>query len=193
MRREAEDIPDWIYDEAHKKELEKNWIPNKVDVKLPDLPPDANVIGSHINYKIKKSEKGTDGSDHMMLKARICPHGNQDDERESLRTDAAVASHVCFRLLYCLSMIFGLLLGKLDIRGAYTQSGPAHRKVYVRPPRCLRLWNTLWLLTATIYGLVSAGRKWQRASDVAESVRRGNDAQFRTTYGSGITADVSLF
>lgn len=54
----------------------------------------------------------------------------------------------------------------MDIRGAYTQSGSARRDVYVRPPRCLGFWNVLWLLTMTIYGLVSAGRKWQRISDL---------------------------
>lgn len=167
MKHEVVDIPDWMYDEAHAAEVNKNWVKNKVDVRWEEIPEGANIIGSHIVYNVKETEERPQSTvPKLKLKARICAHGNQDDERESLRTDAAVASHVCFRLIYSLAMIFSLILGKLDIRGAYTQSGPAHRNVYVRPPRCLGLRNVFWLLTMTIYGLVSAGRKWQRASDL---------------------------
>ncbi len=93
-----------------------------------------------------------------MLKARLCVHGNRDAERESLRTDAAVVSHDGFRFLYSASVCFGMILGKADIRGAYTQSGEARREVYVQPPREMEIREELWLLTATMYGIVSAGR-----------------------------------
>lgn len=99
------------------------------------------------------------------LKARIRAHENRDDERESLRTDSAVAFHTSFRLIYSLAMIFNLVLGKIDIRGAYNQSGDDKSDVNVRPPQQLRGLNKLWLLIMTINGVVSAGRKWQRASD----------------------------
>lgn len=66
-----------------------------------------------------------------------------------------------------------MILGKLDIRGAYTQSGEAKREIYVRPPYELQIWNILWLLSATIYGIVSAGRKWQLASNCAMTSRLG--------------------
>jgi len=50
-------------------------------------------------------------------------HGNHDDERESIRTDAAVVSHIGFRILYSYAVCNGFIMGKADVRGAYTQSG----------------------------------------------------------------------
>eukprot|EP00171_Calliarthron_tuberculosum_P021983 IDg21983t1 len=96
---------------------------------------------------------------------RLCVHRNRDAERDSLRTDAAVISHNGFRTLYSAASSYGFLIGKGDIRGAYTQSGEARRKVYVKPPFSLSKDQSLWLLNSTMYGLVSAGRKWQIASD----------------------------
>ena len=58
-----------------------------------------------------------------------------------------------------------MILAKADIKGAYTQSGPAQGNVYVRPPRELHYDYVLWLLLATMYGLVSEGRKFQLVSD----------------------------
>lgn len=164
-KREVGEIPRWIFDESHAEEIQKNWVENKKDVPFNQVPHDANIIGSHIIYKVKPDEE--DPKEQLKLKSRICAHGNKDDERESLRTDSAVASHFAFGLIYSIAVAFDLMLGKVHIRGAYTQSGTAQRDVYVRPPYELGIWNTLWLLTTTIYGIISAGRKWQRASDFA--------------------------
>ena len=161
MKHEAPDIQQWIFAESHAAELQQNWNSNKIDVPCKKIPQDANVIGSHIVYVVKPTEN----PEVLKLKSRICVHGNRDDEKESLRTNSAVASHTAFRLIYSLVMTFRMVLAKVDIQGAYTQSGKAHRKVYVKPPWELEVWNILWLLTVTMYGLATAGRKWQRASD----------------------------
>ena len=162
MKHEAPDIPNWLYTESQSRELRDNWDNNKIDVPYREVPHDANVIGSHIVYMVKQQ---TEDPKILKLKSRICVHGNRDDEKEALRTDSAVASHSVFRTVYSLVVTFHLLLAKVDIQGAYTQSGKAHRDIYVKPPYELEEWNILWLLIVTIYGLVSAGRKWQRASD----------------------------
>ena len=161
MKHEAPDIQQWIFAELHAAELQQNWNSNKIDVPCKVIPQDANVRGSHIVYVVKPTED----PEVLKLKSRICVHGNRDDEKESLRTDSAVASHTAFRLIYSLVMTFRMVLANVDIQGAYTQSGKAHRKVYVKPPWELEVWNILWLLTVTMYGLATAGRKWQRASD----------------------------
>ncbi len=94
----------------------------------------------------------------LKLKSRLCVHGNKDHERESMRTDAAVVSHIGFRTVYSVACTFGMVLAKADIRGAYTQSGSAKRKVYVKPPFLIGNNSKLWLLKTTSYGIVSAGR-----------------------------------
>lgn len=92
-------------------------------------------------------------------------HGNKDAERESMRTDASVVSLIGFRTVCSVACTFGMVMGKADVRGAYTQSGDARRKIYVRLSFRERSTEKYWLSKTTSYGIVSAGRKWQRKSD----------------------------
>jgi len=47
-----------------------------------DVPDHANVINSHFLYKLKQEDDGT-----LKLKARIAPHGNEDDLKDVLRVE----------------------------------------------------------------------------------------------------------
>lgn len=54
------------------------------------------------------------------------------------------------------------VLGHVDIKGVYLQSGPIHRKMYVRPPRELGATRGIsWKLKKLPYGITEAGRKWE--------------------------------
>ena len=165
--REAPFLPKFLLERADREELEKNWSPNMVEVDEKDVPSGANVIGSHFVYKVKVEHELDAGSTirKLKLKSRLCVHGNKDDERESMRTDAAVVSHFGFRMVYSMACMFGMVIGQGDARGAYTQSGDAKRAIYVRPPFRVGNFTVYWLLKTTSYGIVSAGRKWQRKSD----------------------------
>ena len=60
----------------------------------------------------------------------------------------------------------GMRLALADIKGAYLQSGPMKRDIYVRAPRG---WKStrgkLWKLTKLPYGIVEAGRQWAKAME----------------------------
>lgn len=56
---------------------------------------------------------------------------------------------------------------RIDVIKALHQSGPADRKVYVKPPRELRLYHELWPLLVPGYGLSNANSRWQAVSDDA--------------------------
>ena len=162
MRSELREVPAWIFEKAYETELQENWNEHVKKVSWENLPKDANVISSHLVYRIKDDpeRKGM-----LKLKARLCVHGNHDKEKDYMRSDAAVASHEGFRLLYSVAATFGMCLGKVDIRGAYSQSGEAARDIFLVPPREMCRAEFLWKMMRTMYGIVSAGRKWQRASD----------------------------
>ncbi len=113
------------------------------------------------------------GGNLFLLKARLCVHGNRDDEKGSLRTDAAVVSHNAFRLLYSTAVCAGMILGKAYIRGACTQSGVRQSDLYVRTSGEMNLRGEMWLLPAIKYGIGSACRKWQRESEVLRSALWG--------------------
>lgn len=149
-------------DEAFNSEFQNNWVDAFVEVPERSVPRDANVITSHVVYKIKTDETGS-----RKLKARVVPHGNRDTEKDNIRKDSATAQLGVIRLLLSVSTLLGLQLATADIKGAYLQSGPIKRTIFVRPPK-EHLYNqnhhrgTLWKLTKLPYGIVEAGRQWQK-------------------------------
>ena len=179
--RQARFILHYLFVKAEKAELDKNWTPNMEQVPIEKVPPNSNVIGSHFVYKVKFEASTVDGEavKHMTLKSRLSINGNKDDEREYLRTAAAVVSHIGFRTLYSAACTFGLIMAKADIRGAYTQYGDAKRSIYVRPPFRIGKVRNLWLLKTLSYGIVFAGRKWQLKSDNLVL----NGLKLRVTFG----------
>lgn len=154
--------PPWIIEQAFDKEHQSNWSDAYQTVPEKDVLRNANIITSHVVYKIKTDEQGD-----RELKARIVPHGNRDVEKESIRKDSATAQLCVIRLLLSIVTFLGFRLGFADIKGAYLQSGPIQRDIYVRPPKEWQgargmLWRVLWRLTKLPYGIVEAGRQWQK-------------------------------
>ena len=150
--------PPFILQSALKHEHDSNWTEAYEEVLDCDVPRYANVITSHVVYKVKTDEEGT-----RKMKARIVPHGNHDDEKDNVRKDSSNASLFVVRLLLSLATFLHYRVGTADIKGAFLQSGPITRDIFVRPPR---EWpskrGTLWKLRKLPYGIADAGRKWQR-------------------------------
>lgn len=150
--------PPWILKNALESEHASNW--EKAYIEIPDkeVPRDANVITSHVVYRVKTDEDGS-----RLMKARIVPHGNHDDEKDEVRKDSSNAPLFVVRLLLSLVTFLGFRNGTADIKGAFLQSGPIDRDVYIRPPR---EWPTvrgmLWKLRKLPYGIANAGRQWQK-------------------------------
>lgn len=157
-RRKMECAPPWIVEKAVKTEYNSNWANSYIEMKDADVPKGANVIGSHIVDKVKVEE-----NNRKRLKAHLCPHGNHDNEKDSIRKDSATAQFDVIRLLCSIAAFLRFRLGCLDIQGAYLQSGPIRRDIYVRPPPELRTRKgILWKLTKLPYGITEAGRQWAR-------------------------------
>ena len=150
--------PPWISEQAFETEHKNNWSHAYKEVPEREVPRFANVISSHVVYKVKTNEMG-----NRELKARIVPHGNRDKEKDTIRKDSATAQLGIIRLLLSIVTFLRFRLGMVDIKGAYLQSGPIQREIFVRPPR---EWQgrrgLLWLLTKLPYGIVEAGRQWQK-------------------------------
>lgn len=63
--------PPWILEQAFEKEYQSNWAGAFEKTHEADIPRDANIIASHVVYKIKTAEDV-----EQDLKLRIVPHGN---------------------------------------------------------------------------------------------------------------------
>ena len=120
------------------------------------------MITSHVVYKLKSEEDGS-----RKMKARIVLHGNYDDDKESQRSDSSNAPLFVVRMLLSLVTFMGFRLGTAHFKGAYLQSGPITRDIYLPPPRdwCSLMGlcrGLLWKLLKLSYGIVEAGRQWQK-------------------------------
>ena len=150
--------PPYITKETLKREHDTNWAEAYTTVADIDVPRHANVITSHVVYKIKTDEDG-----RRAMKARIVPHGNHDDQKDEVPKDSSNAPLFIVRLLLSLVSFLGFRVGTADIKIAFLQSGPITRDFYVRPPR---EWSTvrsiLWKLLKLPYGIADAGRQWQK-------------------------------
>ena len=156
----AQGLPSHTTENAYKKE-ENKFMRTVRLVPTSQVPKDANIITSHVIYKVKSSDEGD-----YYLKARIAPHGNKDRERTGLKTDSATCPPVGIRIACSIATMFKWHLAKIDFESAFNNSGDAIPDVYVRPPRESKYrYRYLWLLLAASYGLVNANAKWQEAID----------------------------
>lgn len=79
---------------------EKNWDGVFQSLKEDSVPPDSNVISSHVVYKIKINEDGT-----IKLKDRICPHANRDKDKDGIRKNSAATQFPVILLMLILSTL----------------------------------------------------------------------------------------
>lgn len=160
-KRELEGMPDWITKKSMDLEVTENWASVTEEVSAQEMPRDANLLSTHFVFKIKKTEQ-----DERMLKARLVVHGNRDEEKDEVRKDAIAADMMMTRLVLALGMIMNFSFGVADIKGAFMQSGPAHRDIYIIPPAAYKSRRKVyWKLLALAYGVCDAGRQWLKTSD----------------------------
>ncbi len=119
-----------------------------------------NIIGCHEIIKVKTLDDGT-----LLVRCRFAPHGNEDSEKENLRTDSASCSPLAFRIFLSVCSLKKMFISKVDFKSAFLQTGLAERDVYVRPTKCDKSKFTLWRLNVAAYGLVNSNPKWQNQSD----------------------------
>lgn len=158
-RSELGDMPEWLVKASMDKEVTENWMHVTEEVGVGDMPQDANLLSTHFVFKIKKDEEG-----ERKLKARLVVHGNKDNE---IRKDAIAAGMVITRLVMAVGMMIKFTFGVADIKGAYMQSGPFRRDIFIIPPGTYRKRGRVyWKLLALAYGVCDAGRQWLKTSDI---------------------------
>lgn len=116
----------------------------------------ANLIASHVLYKVTKDEDGA-----LLLKATILPYGNRNLMKDDVTKDSTTAHvHVIILMLAVIFMI-PLRMGLIDISRAYLQSGPICWTIFVRPPKELLdvPRRCIWQLTKFLYAITEAGQQ----------------------------------
>ena len=92
------------------------------------------------------------------VKARLCVRGDQEANKEEIKTDAPTAMKVNVKLFYLLAAYFGWSVRSADVKAAFLQGADLDREVYVRPPKERRVSGVIWRMVKRVYGLVDASR-----------------------------------
>lgn len=139
------------------------------------------MIGSHLIFIVKNDETG------KQLKARLCPQGNRDCKKGSIRNESASARFNIIRLLLSLTTLFEFTLSFVDVKRAYLRSGVISREIYVRPPSEIGHRNVLWNLRKPPKGISEGGSQWMKETEewmttYARAVRPLGVTQMYTRY-----------
>lgn len=148
--------PSWILEEAFNLEMSDNWDGAYELVDEWNVPRSANKIGCHAVFKVKDATVHRE----IVLKACNVLHGNRDQDSFTVRRDSSSADLSVVRLVIYIGPILGFSFGTADVKGAYLQSGPALRDIYVRAPKEFKCRGKIWKLPRLPYGIVEAGRQW---------------------------------
>lgn len=90
MLHEAQGLPTHITENAYKVE-ETEFRKSCENIHITNIPDDANILSSHVLYKIKDLDDGS-----KRCKARIAPHGNRDQEKSTSALTLLHAHHLEF-------------------------------------------------------------------------------------------------
>ena len=135
--------PDCV--EAKEKELVK-WEQFGVYQEVP-------YNGEHLintNWVLVRKDGG--------VKARLCIRGDQELEKEKIRTDSPTINKVNIKLFYVMAVHFGWHVRTADIKAAFLQGANLDRDVFVRPPKERRVDGVVWKMIKRAYGFVDASR-----------------------------------
>lgn len=110
MYYQAQGLPSFPLLNAYKEEKEDFKRTVKI-VPIYKTPKNANVITSHVLYKVKTNDENS-----LKMKAGIAPHGNKNSEKLHLKTASAACPPTGIRILLSLATIFKLYLPKIDFK-----------------------------------------------------------------------------
>lgn len=132
-------------------------------IPILDVPTDANLVLSHVLNKGKVLDDYA-----LKLKARIAPHGNENNLKLEVRIDWSMCSPMRVRVLLSTAALHKWRVIKLDVMAALLQTGPPSQDVYVIPPReSVDGGKVIWLLLTAAYGQVNANAKLKVQFDKA--------------------------
>ena len=152
-------------------QLRKEGVYDGTYVKVKDLPPEVNLVGSMFTLVIKRDP--TTGA-IIKYKARLVALGNQQLESSYDAISSQTARGASVKLLIALQAKLKAYSMVLDVKGAYLKSvidESKNERLYVRLPdgRIIKLRRYL-------YGLKQAGYEWQ--INVTQTL---TDAGYRST------------
>jgi hypothetical protein len=119
-------VPRYMHSEpecvaAKEKELE-NWEQFEVYTEVKDVG--QTLLGT--NWVLVKKDNG--------VKARLCVRGDQEEDKESVRTNSPTVNRVNVKLFYVLAASMGWQVRTADVKAAFLQGAPLERDVFIRPP-----------------------------------------------------------
>ena len=131
--------------EAKEKELE-NWDNFGTYEEVEDVGQKT----LNTNWVLVKKADG--------VKARLCVRGDQERDKEHIRTDSLTVHKTNVKLFYLIATINKWKIKTADVKAAFLQGADLDRDVYVRPPKERRVPGVVWKMVKRAYGFVDASQ-----------------------------------
>lgn len=100
-------------------------------VLISEVPKHANIVRSHVLYKVKINDDGS-----FIMKFKIAPHDNEDSEMDLLRTECAVCPPTGIGVLSLIAAIFKCTLIKPNSKRLFCKQ--VRRKETFKWYHCMR-------------------------------------------------------
>ena len=104
----------------------------------------------HTNWILVQKDEG--------VKARLCIRGDQEEEKDSIRTDSPTVHKTSVKLFYLLAAQNNWKIGTVDVKSAFLQGADIDRDAFVLPPKERRIPGIVWKMIKRTYGFVDASR-----------------------------------
>lgn len=160
LKHQSQNFEQFLLIKSYKEDEESFLMTVKV-IPRNNVTYKSNLISIHTLYKVKKNDDGS-----LKLKARIAPHGNEDNLKDVLNKDFSTCPPTVLRIVESISSFHIFTAYKGDVKAAFLQTGKSDGYDYLRPPRENQMKSThIRLLLTAEHGLFNSNAEWQNQSD----------------------------
>lgn len=93
-----------------------------------------------------------------LVKARLCVRGDQERDKENIRTDSPTVHKTNIKIFYLIAAQNNWKIKTADVKAAFLQGADLDREVYLKPLKERRVPGILWKMLKRTYGFVDASR-----------------------------------
>lgn len=113
MKREAQGFEQFSLKNAYDAE-EESFLKTTKIMPISEIPADESVVNSRVLYSIKHADDGT-----IKMKARISPHGNEDNLKDVLTKDCSKFPPTGLRIIDSIASFFNWKFFKSDVKSFF--------------------------------------------------------------------------
>ena len=143
-------VPRYLHQEPECLQAKQRELDNWKEFGVYKVVDDVGQKTINTNWVLVRKSNG--------IKARLCIRGDQEPNKESIRTDSPTVNKINIKLFYLIAVAQKWHVQTADVKAAFLQGADIERDVFVRPPIECRKPGKVWKMVKRAYGFVDASR-----------------------------------